>query len=358
MPGNSFGHLFTVTTWGESHGPAAGVVIDGCPAGLKLSEKDIQKDLDRRRVGQSKVASPRDEPDQVKILSGIFNSKTTGTPMLLIIYNKDIDSSKYEKIKDIFRPGHADYTYFAKYGIRDYKGGGRASARETAARVAAGAVAKKILSLENIEISGYTKRIGDIEAKSFDLHEIENNIVRCPDRLASQKMIDRIMKVKEAGDSIGGIIEIRAIGVPAGLGEPVFDKLDADIAKAMMGIPSVKGVEIGAGFACVSMSGSQNNDEYTIKNGNISTKTNNSGGILGGISNGNDIIVRIAVKPTSSISKPQCTVNKDGEKVTLQVEGRHDPCICPRAIPVAESMLALVLADHLLRNRTAQVKNC
>ncbi|MBI3599043.1 MAG: chorismate synthase [Nitrospinae bacterium] len=350
MSGNSFGRLFRITTWGESHGPALGVVIDGCPAMLDLREEDIQVELDRRMPGNSEASSPRKEADRVEILSGVFEGKTTGAPISLLIRNMDADSSKYEKIKDVFRPGHADYTYLAKYGIRDYRGGGRSSGRETAGRVAAGAVAKKILRIKGIKITGYTKQIGDILAVDMDFEEIEKNDVRCPDKNAAQRMLDKIREVKKSGDSVGGVVEIMASGVPAGLGEPVFDKLDADIAKALMSIGAVKGVEIGAGFESASLLGSQNNDEIYIKNGKAVFRTNNAGGILGGISNGDDIVARIAVKPTASIAKMQRSVDIHGKETDIKVEGRHDPCICPRIVPVAEAMMAITIADHLLRS--------
>ena len=358
MAGNSFGRIFKITTWGESHGKALGVIIDGCPPMLDLSEDDIQVELDKRAPGNSEVASPRKETDKVEILSGVFEGKTTGAPISLLIRNIDVDSSKYEKIKDIFRPGHADYTYFVKYGIRDHRGGGRSSGRETVGRVAAGAVAKKILRLKGIKITGYTKQIGDITASVIDLNEIEKNDVRCPDKNTAYKMIEKIKEVRSDGDSIGGIVEVIASGVPPGLGEPVFDKLSADIAKALMSIGAIKGVEIGAGFKSALLLGSQNNDEMYIKacgersesNGKIAFKTNNSGGILGGISNGDDIVVKIAVKPTASISKLQRSVDIHGKEREIRVEGRHDPCICPRIVPVAEAMMAIVITDHLLRN--------
>ncbi|MFV1951982.1 MAG: chorismate synthase [Nitrospinota bacterium] len=355
MAGNSFGEVFKITTWGESHGKAIGVIIDGCPAGLHLDKGDIQKELDRRRAGQSEVTSPRKESDKVEILSGVFEGKTIGTPLSLIVENKDVDSSGYKRFKDLFRPGHADYTYQTKYGIRDFHGGGRSSARETVGRVAAGAVAKKVLELENIKIMGYTLQIGDIKVNKIDLSEIEKNTVRCPDRDTAKEMIKSILEIKKSGDSIGGIVEVVVTGVPAGLGEPVFDKLDGDIAKAMLSIGAVKGIEIGAGFEVATLPGSENNDEFYNNKGTIATRTNNAGGILGGISTGEEIKIRIAVKPTPSISKTQRTVNIKGEGSTIVIHGRHDPCICPRIIPVAEAMMALVLTDHLLRNKLARI---
>ncbi|HBA26190.1 MAG TPA: chorismate synthase [Nitrospinae bacterium] len=349
MAGNSFGKIFKVTTWGESHGKALGVIIDGCPPMIELQEEDIQIELDRRMPGNSDVTSPRKETDSVEILSGVFEGKTTGAPISLLIKNIDVDSSKYEKIKSIFRPGHADYTYFVKYGIRDYRGGGRSSGRETVGRVAAGAVAKKILKKRGIRVTGYTKQIGDITASVIDLNEIEKNDVRCPDKSAAKQMIERIKEVRKDGDSVGGIVEVIVSGVPAGLGEPVFDKLSADIAKALMSIGAVKGVEIGAGFKSALLLGSQNNDEMYTKDGKVKFRTNNSGGILGGISNGDDIVIRIAVKPTASISKIQKSVDINNSERGIKVEGRHDPCICPRIVPVAEAMMAIVITDHLLR---------
>lgn len=356
MAGNSFGDAFRITSWGESHGPAIGVVIDGCPAAIQLKKEDIQKELDRRSPGQSSVTTARKETDKVEILSGLFKGVTTGLPISLLIKNRDADSSKYEKIKDLFRPGHADFTYLAKYGTRDYRGGGRSSARETAARVAAGSVAKKILQKDKITIIGYTLQIGDVKAKKISEKEIEKNPVRCADKNAAQKMVKEILKAKKNGDSLGGIIEVIAKRVPPGLGEPVFDKLDADIAKAIMSLGAVKGVEIGTGFAVSSMKGSEANDELTTKSGKISTKTNHAGGIVGGISNGNDIVVRFAVKPTPSIAQEQRTVNNKGQSKKIKIEGRHDPCICPRIVPIAESMLALVLVDHLLKQKIASIK--
>lgn len=354
MAGSTFGSVFRITTWGESHGWGIGVVVDGCPAGLPLAEEDIQKELDRRRVGQSKVTSQRQEEDRVEILSGLFQGQTTGTPIAMMVRNKDADSSKYEAIKHLFRPGHADFTYLQKYGIRDYRGGGRASARETVGRVAAGAIAKKILAREGVEIFGYTTQIHTIQAKRFDREEIERNMVRCPDREAAEQMVERIIEARKAGDSVGGIVEVVARGVPAGLGEPVFDKLDADLAKGLMSIPAVKGVEIGAGFQAATMFGSEHNDPLINKEGRIGTLTNHAGGIVGGISNGEDIVVRIVVKPTSSILKEQQSVDIEGNPVTLRVEGRHDPCVCPRAVPIAEAMVALVLVDHFLRQRVSR----
>lgn len=365
MAGNTFGEVFRVTTFGESHNRAVGVIVDGCPAGLELSSTDVQRELDKRKPGQSKVTTQRAEEDKVEILSGVFDGKTLGTPIAMVVHNKGADSSPYEKIKNIPRPGHADYTFFAKYGIYDYRGGGRASGRETVSRVAAGAIAKKLLKESGIEILGYAAEIHGVKAKGVEINEknvekarknIEKSIVRCPDSSASEKMIAEIEKARKKGDSVGGIIETIALGVPHGLGEPVFDKLDGDIAKAIMSIGAVKGVEIGAGFAAANMLGSEHNDEFLIEKGKIKTKTNNAGGILGGISTGMPIVVKAAVKPTSSISKKQKSVNMLSLKnAELEIKGKHDPCIVPRAVPVCEAMLALVLADHLLRNRASRV---
>jgi len=354
MSGNSFGKMFRVTTWGESHGEAMGVVVDGCPSGLELSEADIQYELDRRRPGVSAITTERKEADVVKILSGIFEGKALGTPISMLVWNKDVDSSPYEPLRHIARPGQADLAYQQKYGIRDYRGGGRASGRETVARVAAGAIAKKILANRAIQIIGHVVEIGGIRARKVNVEEIthnaESNAVRCADLEAARRMEALIKEVKGDGDSVGGVVEVRALGVPAGLGEPVFDKLDAELAKALMGIGAVKGVEIGAGFDAAGMKGSEMNDEFYIQDGRIRTRTNNAGGVLGGISTGEPVICRIAVKPTSSIAKPQRSVDMNKmEEVELRIKGRHDPCICPRIVPVAEAMVALVLVDSLLR---------
>jgi chorismate synthase len=355
MSGSTFGKLFKITTWGESHGDGVGVVVEGCPAGLPLKESDIQKDLDRRRTGQSKVTTTRKEGDKIIIMSGVFKGKTTGTPISMRVDNKDADSSKYELIKHLYRPGHADYTYDAKYGFRDYRGGGRSSARETVGRVAAGAIAKKLLALDKITVTGFTRQIGHHIATTINFKEIEKNIVRCPDAKTAKKMVDAIMQARKNGDSLGGIVEVIAKGVPAGLGEPVFDRLDADLAKAVMCIPAVKGMEIGAGFQTATMTGSECNDVFATKNKKVMTQTNNAGGILGGISNGMDIIVKLVVKPTSSINKAQDTITQKGKKAEIRVEGRHDPCVAPRAVPIAEAMVALTLIDHLLRNKTSRL---
>ena len=355
MSGSSFGKLFKITTWGESHGLGLGVVIEGCPAGLPIKESEIQLELNRRRTGQSKVTTTRKEGDQIQILSGVFKGKTTGTPISLLVKNEDADSSKYELIKDLYRPGHADYTYDMKYGFRDYRGGGRSSARETVGRVAAGAIAKKLLARERIKIIGFTRQVGKHIAKNIDYTEIENNIVRCPDNKIAEKMINSIMRARKKGDSLGGVVEVIAQGVPAGLGEPVFDRLDADLAKAVMSMPAVKGVEIGVGFQSAVMTGSECNDVFTMKNKKVITTTNNAGGILGGISNGMDIVIRLVVKPTSSINKAQDTVTQQGKKAEIRVEGRHDPCVATRAVPIAEAMVAITLIDHLYRNKSARL---
>lgn len=353
--GSSFGQIFKLTTWGESHGPALGVVIEGCPAGLPLTVADVQAQLDRRRVGQSKVTSPRDEKDRAEILSGVFEDVTTGAPISLITYNKDVDSSKYDNLRNVFRPGHADYTYWAKYGHRDHRGGGRSSARETWGRVAAGAIARKILATVGAEIYGFTREIGGIEMESFDRDEIEQNLVRCPDPAAAERMVDAILAVKEAKDSLGGVVEARAIGLPPGLGEPTFDKVDALIGHAMLSIPATKGVFIGGGFEIVRSRGSEANDWFYAEDGRVRTRTNNHGGILGGITSGEDISVRVAVKPTSSVEREQETVDTDLNPQKITVYGRHDPSVVPRAVPVVEAMLALVLADLLLLNRAARI---
>jgi chorismate synthase len=347
MSGNTFGKIFKITTWGESHGPAIGVVIDGCPPGISLSNNDIQKELDKRKPGQSSITTQRSEDDKAEILSGTLNGKTTGTPISIIIKNKDADSSKYRAIKDLFRPGHADLTFQNKYGIRDYNGGGRSSGRETAARVAAGAIAKKLIASKKVKVIGYAKSIGKITAKNINLANIEKNKIRCPDLTASKEMEKEILKAISQNDSVGGIVEIIIKDCPPGLGDPVFDKLDADIAKALMSIGAVKGIEIGSGFKTTEMFGSENNDQISSK-GFLS---NNSGGILGGISTGQDIIIRIAVKPTPSIGKMQKTVNIKNKTSLIKIEGRHDPCIVPRLIPVAEAMVALVIADKMLIQR-------
>jgi chorismate synthase len=362
MSGNTFGTLFRITTWGESHGCAVGVVVDGCPAGLALEAEDIQKELDRRRPGQSRASTERKEEDRVEILSGIFEGKTTGTPISLVVWNKDANSSAYDALRDRPRPGHADYAYQMKYAIRDHRGGGRASARETVGRVAAGAIARKLLAQEGIEIVGFVAELGGIKAGivSSEMRELraraESNPVRCPDLAAARKMLELLDQVRAEGDSLGGIVVVFAEGVPAGLGEPVFDKLDADLAKGLMSLGAVKAVEIGAGLESATMRGSEMNDPLVPRDGKVEFEGNNAGGILGGISTGASIVCRIAVKPTPSIAKLQHTVDlKSGEAVEIEIRGRHDPAIPPRIVPVAEAMMALVLADHLLRNRAARL---
>jgi chorismate synthase len=349
MPGNSFGKFFKVTTWGESHGKALGAVIDGCPANILLTENDVQKEIDKRKP-KSFISTKRKEEDKVEILSGVFENKTTGTPISMIVWNRDAKSKDYDKLKDVYRPGHADFSYEKKFGIRDYRGGGRSSGRETISRVMAGAVAKKILG-RKIKIIGHTIKIGDIETEKFSEKEIENNEIRCADKKAAEKMIKYLKNIKKDGDSAGGIIELQVKNMPKGLGETVFDKLDADIAKAMMSIGGVKGVEIGSGFDAAEKKGSENNDEFIVKNGKIITKTNNSGGVLGGISFGGNLVIKIAVKAPASISKKQKTINRQNKEVDINIYGRHDACIVPRLIPVAKSMLAITLADHLLRQK-------
>lgn len=351
MSGSSFGERFTIMTFGESHGKAVGVIIDGVKAGMKLSERDVQKELDRRKPGKSRISSARVEQDRVEILSGVFNGKTLGTPICMVVRNKEARPEDYKKIKDLFRPGHADYTYLKKFGIRDYRGGGRASGRETIGRVAAGAVAKKLLSKRGIEIIAHTVQVGRIKAKKFNKKEIERNLVRCGDKDAAKGMERLILAAKKQNDSVGGIVEIIAKNIPAGVGEPVFRKLDAELAKALMSIPAVKGVEVGAGFSSAEMKGSQHNDKMYISKGEIKFRSNNAGGILGGISTGQDIILRIAVKPTASIEKEQNTVDVKGKNKKIKVKGRHDPCICPRIVPVAEAMVAIVLVDALLMQK-------
>jgi chorismate synthase len=354
MSGNSFGVAFRVTTWGESHGAAVGVVIDGCPAGLALSAADIQRELNRRKPGASDITTARKEADEVQLLSGIFEGETLGTPISMLVWNKDVDSSPYEPFKYISRPGQADYTYMLKYGRRDHRGGGRASGRETLARVAAGAIAKKILAQHSVEILGHVVEIAGVRAREMSAAEIrdhaERTTVRCADPEAAERMETVIKAAKEEGESVGGIVEVRALGVPPGLGEPVFDKLDAELAKALMSIGAVKGVELGAGFEAARLRGSEMNDELFVHAGKLLTRTNNAGGVLGGISTGAPLICRIAVKPTPSIAKPQKSVDMTTmQEVEIRITGRHDPCICPRIVPVAEAMVALVLVDFLLR---------
>lgn len=348
MAGNSFGQLFRVTTFGESHGLALGAVVDGCPPGLEISEADLQIDLDRRKPGTSRYTTQRREADEVRILAGVFEGRTTGTSIGLLIENTDQRSKDYSEIKDLFRPGHADYTYHQKYGQRDYRGGGRSSARETAMRVAAGAIAKKYLKqMHGIEIVGFLSQLGPIKAEAFDQSQIEQNPFFFPDAGKLETLDEYMRALKKEGNSIGAKVAVIARNVPVGLGEPVFDRLDADIAHAMMGINAVKGVEIGDGFAVVEQKGSEHRDEMTP----AGFASNHAGGILGGISSGQDIVVSMALKPTSSITVPGKTINTSGEATEMITKGRHDPCVGIRAVPIAEAMLALVLMDHLLRHR-------
>ncbi|MDY9927075.1 chorismate synthase [Methanosarcina sp.] len=355
MAGNVFGQMFRITTWGESHGRAVGVVVDGLPAGLPFSEADIQKELDRRRPGQSEVSTPRNEADRVEILSGIFEGMSTGTPISMLVWNSDARSSSYDAIKNNPRPGHADFTYMVRYGMRDHRGGGRSSARETIGRVAGGALAKLLLSSFGIQVAGHVLELGGIRAKPLSFEEILENVektpVRCADLEAAEKMLEKVANLRKEGDSVGGIVEVIVKGAPAGLGEPVFDRLDADLAKALMSIPAVKGFEIGAGFEAARMRGSEMNDSFRMEEGEVTCPSNNAGGVLGGISTGLDIVCRAAVKPTPSIGKVQQTVDLIAhENTEIEIKGRHDPTIPPRMVPVAEAMVALVLADHMLRS--------
>lgn len=357
MSGNSFGKLFRITTCGESHGGAVGVIIDGCPSGLEITQLDIQKQLDRRKPGQSSITTPRSENDIIHILSGVFEGKTTGTPILLLAYNQDAKSEDYDQLKNIFRPSHADFTYLHKYGLRDYRGSGRASARETLARVASGAIAQKFLSEKlGIQILSYVEQVGnivaDIDHCQIRLEQIESNIIRCPEPKAAQKMINLVESVKAQGDSIGGVIKCVIKNVPVGLGEPVFDKLHADLAKAMLSINAAKGFEIGSGFAGVELLGSMHNDPFMLKDGKVKIATNHAGGVLGGISTGEDIYFRVAFKSVSTINKQQRTVNLNNEEIELRAEGRHDPCVLPRAVPIVDAMAALVVIDHYLRHNS------
>ncbi|HEX2886772.1 chorismate synthase [Vineibacter terrae] len=352
MAGNTFGHLFRFTSWGESHGPAIGCVVDGAPPRLPISEADIQVWLDKRRPGTSRFVTQRQEPDTVKILSGVFEGVTTGTPISMLIENVDQRSRDYGEVKDQFRPGHADYTYLAKYGVRDYRGGGRQSARETAVRVAAGAIARKVLG-DGVSIRGAVVQIGPhkVDRDRWDWEAIADNPFWCPDRQAAQRWEGYLDEVRKAGSSVGAVIEVTASGVPVGLGAPIYDKLDSDIARALMSINAVKGVEIGDGFAAAALSGEQNADEMRMADGKAVFLSNHAGGILGGISTGQDIVARMAVKPTSSILTPVRSIDRFGKEVELRTKGRHDPCVGLRAAPVAEAMIACVLADHLLRHR-------
>ncbi|HXU00867.1 MAG TPA: chorismate synthase [Polyangia bacterium] len=360
MAGNSFGSSFRVTTFGESHGPAVGVVIDGCPPRLPVTVEEIQGELDRRRPGQSAITTQRREADQVEILSGLHEGLTLGTPLAMLVHNQDMRSGDYEEMKTKFRPSHADFTYKAKYGIRAWQGGGRASARETIGRVAAGAVARKVLAGvgaggRGVDIVAWVERVADLEASvdaaTVTREAVDANIVRCPEAGTAEKMIARIDEARKAGDSLGGVVAAVARGVPVGLGEPVFDKLEADLAKAMLSLPASKGFEIGSGFAGTLLTGSQHNDPFYDAGGRVRTRSNRSGGIQGGISNGEDINLRVAFKPTATILREQQTVDEEGHDTTIKGRGRHDPCVLPRAIPIVEAMLALVLADHFLRQR-------
>ncbi len=355
---NRFGTLFTITTWGESHGAAIGVVIDGCPPGLPITAAEIQVELDRRRPGQSDIVTPRKEADVVEILSGVYEGRTTGTPISLLVRNTDQRPSAYDEMKDKYRPSHADFTYEAKYGLRDPRGGGRSSARETIGRVAAGAIARKILATRGVELRAFVTRIHDAAipagALASDalptLAEIEATPVRCPHPATAAAMIERIKAVRSEGDSVGGVIQGRIRGLPAGLGEPVFDRLEADLAKAMLSLPATKGFEVGSGFAGTLLRGSQHNDAFEVRDGRVRTTTNHSGGVQGGISNGEDLIFNVAFKPTATILQKQQTVDTQGQPAELMGKGRHDPCVLPRAVPIVEAMAALVLLDHWMRH--------
>jgi chorismate synthase len=354
MGGSTFGTLFRLTTWGESHGPAVGCVVDGCPPGLPLNEEPIQADLDRRRPGQSRITTQRREEDVVEILSGVFEGVTTGTPIAMLVRNADARSKDYAELKELYRPSHADFTYQAKYGVRDYRGGGRASYREAVGRVAGGAVARQLLAQRcGAEIVGYVLQVADIRGEvdtgRVTREAVDANLVRCPDADAAERMVAAIEEARRAGDSLGGIVEVVARGVPAGLGEPVFDKLTADFARALMSIPAARGFEVGDGFASVLLRGSTHNDPFVMRAGRVRTLTNHSGGIQGGISNGEPILLRVAFKPTATIMQEQQTVTTRGEEVTFRARGRHDPCVLPRAVAAVEAMVVLVLADHYLR---------
>lgn len=356
--GNTFGKLFTISTWGESHGGGIGVVIDGCPPGLALTEEDIQIELDRRRPGQSDITTPRKETDKATIVSGVYEGKTLGTPIAITVPNSDHRPEAYTEMKEKFRPSHADYTYQFKYGRRNHEGGGRSSARETIGRVAAGAIASKLLASVGIEIRAYIERVhqvemdasGHKEAHFPTLEEVEATAVRCPDPEAAEKMIERIKEARSKGDSVGGVVRCRVRGLPVGLGEPVFDRLEADLGKAMLSLPATKGFEVGSGFASVDMTGSEHNDLFENRDGEVHAQTNRSGGVQGGISNGEELFFRIAFKPTATILQKQQTVDLDGKETELMGRGRHDPCVVPRAVPIVEAMTALVLVDHWMRH--------
>jgi len=354
--GNTFGHLFRVTTFGESHGAAVGVVIDGCPPKLALAPSDVQVELDRRRPGQSRITTQRQETDRVEFLSGVHDGLTLGTPIAMLVRNEDTRATDYEEMRTKFRPSHADFTYQAKFGIRAWEGGGRASARETVGRVAAGAVARKFLAERcKVEIVAWVAQVHDVDAHIDPTHvergQVESNMARCPDSAAAAQMIERIDRARKDGDSLGGVVEAVARGVPPGWGEPVFDKLEADLAKAMLSLPAAKGFESGSGFAGTRLRGSEHNDPFYNAGGRVRTRTNHSGGIQGGISNGEDILIRVAFKPTATILREQHTVDVQGNDTTLKPRGRHDPCVLPRAVPIVEAMMALVLCDHWLRHR-------
>lgn len=355
---NSYGTLFRITTFGESHGHSIGVVIDGCPAGLEIDEAFIQSEMDRRKPGQSKITTQRKEDDVIKILSGVFEGKSTGAPIAMVIDNSDPRSKDYSHLENTFRPSHADYTYEAKYGLRDHRGGGRSSARETAARVAAGAVAKLLLKKFSIKINAFVSQVGELKAPPYqqlDLSKTEDNIVRCPDPVTAEKMIHLIDEVRLSRDTVGGVVTCVIKNSPVGLGEPVFDKLHAELGKAMLSINAVKGFEYGSGFEGVTLRGSQHNDEFVNEGGKIKTKTNRSGGIQGGISNGEDIYFNVAFKPVATIMQDQQSVDKAGNEVTVSGKGRHDPCVVPRAVPIVEAMAALVMADFLLRSKLSKL---
>ncbi len=358
--GNTFGKIFQISTWGESHGPAVGVTIDGCPAGVPIDEEAIQVELDRRRPGQSDITTPRSEDDRLEVLSGVFEGISTGAPILLMVRNKDARPQAYDHLKDVYRPSHADYTYQVKYGHRDHRGGGRSSARETIGRVAAGAIARRILAdSAGVELVAYVRRIHDIEAEidaaSVARDAVESNAVRCPDSDAAEKMIERIKQLRKEGDSAGGLVELVARGLPVGLGEPVFDRLEADLAKAMLSLPATKGFEVGSGFDGTRLTGSAHNDAFYKDGDEVRTRSNNSGGVQGGISNGEDLVCRIAFKPTATINKEQETVSTSGEETVLKARGRHDPCVLPRAVPIVEAMAALVLVDHWFLDRSRKL---
>ena len=354
--GNTFGKMFRITTWGESHGDAVGVVVDGCPPLIEIDIADIQKELARRRPGQSRITTQRRESDEAQILSGVFEGRSLGTPIMIGVWNTDQRSKDYEHMRTKFRPSHADYTYQVKYGIRNWKGGGRASARETIGRVAAGAIAKKILAQEfGVEIVGYVKQVSDmvadVDPETVAMADVESTIVRCPDPDIAKRMIERIDEARKAGDTLGGVVEAVARNVPPGLGEPVFDKLEAELGRGVLSLPACKGFEVGSGFGGITMTGSTHNDPFYNEAGRIRTRTNYSGGIQGGISNGESIVIRAAFKPVATIMMPQETVDEDGNPTELSGRGRHDPCVLPRAVPMVEAMMALVLVDHALRQR-------